>query len=158
MAGKKKQGAGRPSLYDPKYCKKIIDYFAIEFYKEKEISHTNSKGEQWTEYKEVAADPRFLSGFARSIGIDDTTLDEWAKKHPECSVSLTAAKNLQIEHKVTCALKGLYNSTAFVFSMKNMHGWRDVYEHKLGGKIIFSAEERQKKLSDLRNELLASEN
>ena len=135
MAEQKKK-TGRPTKYKPEYCQEIITYFDVPFFEDKLVSTTTGKNEySKDEYKEVATAPKFLSAFARSIGVDDTTLDEWAKHFPAFSLALKQAKALQREHWITCGLKGLYAPAAFIFSMKNMHEWRDQTEVKHSGEI-----------------------
>lgn len=130
----KKRKRGRPTSYDPKYCKELVAYFSREPYREKEITHTNSKGEDWTEYKEVANDPPFFSAFARKIKVDTDTIVEWSHKYADFSVAYKRAKELQQEFIVTNGLKNLYAQPFAIFTMKNVCGWRDKNEFDFGDK------------------------
>ena len=60
--------AGRPSKYDPSFCEKVEELGAL------------GKSRIW---------------IATELGVIDETLREWAKVHPEFSVSLTRAKQLE---------------------------------------------------------------
>ena len=132
----KKKERGRPSKYKPEYCQEIIKYFDVPFFEDKLVSTTTGKNDfSKDEYKEIATPPRFLSAFARSIGVNTDSLHEWAKVHKDFSVALKCAKEIQHEHFVTCGLKGLFNASAYIFSMKNMHDWRDQTEVKHSGEI-----------------------
>ena len=132
-----KRPEGRPSKYDPIYCEKIVEYFKIPFFENKLIKKvTKKKGkdgketEEVNHYEEVATSPRFIRGFAESIGIKHGTLIEWSKIHPEFSEAYNEAKDLQTEHIVTCAIKGLYNAPFSIFTLKNVAGWRDSLDVK----------------------------
>lgn len=132
-----KKPEGRPSKYDPSYCQKMIDYFKIPFFENKLIKKvTKKKGkdgkevEEVNHYEEVATSPRFIRGFAESIGVSHVTVVEWSKIHPEFSNAYNEAKELQSEHIVTCAIKGLYNAPFSIFTMKNVAGWRDSLDVK----------------------------
>lgn len=56
---------GRPSLYDPTYCERVI---------------------------ELGADGLSITGMAAEIGVDKATIMEWAKVHPEFSSALSRAR------------------------------------------------------------------
>ena len=116
--------AGRPTLYRPEHCQKIIEYFSIPPYKYNKISKTFE-----------ANDPLFLSAFARSIGVTHDSLLEWAKVHPEFSLALKQAKELQEQFFVTNAVKGYYAQPMSIFALKNMCGWRDKTEIEHSGYI-----------------------
>jgi hypothetical protein len=59
---------GRPSLYDPKYCDKVLEYGTL------------GKSVAW---------------MAATIGVDRTTIEiAWPKAHPEFSIALTRARLL----------------------------------------------------------------
>lgn len=129
---KKKRKVGRPTKYDPKYCAEIVKFFSREPYREKEIQHTNSKGDEWTEYKEVANDLPFFSAFARKIKVNGDTLVEWASTFPEFSAAYKEAKELQKEFLVENGLKNLYAQPFAIFTAKNILGWRDLHDIDLG--------------------------
>lgn len=140
----KKNKGGRPSKYKPEYCQEIIKYFSVNPFEErvmekkKEYNKDGSLKSEFEKIVQVANPLRFISQFAREIGVSKDTLYEWAKIHPEFSDSLKEVKLLQEEHLVTCGLKGLFNPSAFIFSSKNMIGWRDKQEHDIGLSETFA--------------------
>ena len=93
--------AGRPTKYKIEYCQAIIDYFDIDPYIEAPIKVTMKNGSIIEKTELRANDMRFLSGFARKIGVDHSSLTEWANKYPEFSSALKKAKKLQENHLVT---------------------------------------------------------
>lgn len=150
----KRPGEGRPTKYDQKYCKEIIAYFTVEHFEDKVVERMHTKsGDDVEKFKETANPLRFLSGFARSIGVTHTTLLEWRDSQPEFSVAFTRAKELQQEMMVSNALKGLYNPHFTIFATKNMIGWRDKTEIEIG--IADETFEKYKQLSvqDLQKKL-----
>jgi hypothetical protein len=125
----KRPGEGRPSKYDPKYCKELVEYFDVPHTFEREIVHTNSKsGAEWTDVKDVPNPIRFLADFASSIGTNRQRLYEWAKIHPEFQDALTRAKELREQMVASLALRGLYNPMFAMFYLKNRY--EDRYKEK----------------------------
>lgn len=121
---------GRPTKYKPEYCQKIIEFFDVpllELYKDN-LGLT----------KEKPTSLKFLFEFAKSIGVNDDTLNEWSHKHVEFSAALKAVEKLRERHLVNNALEGRYNSTAFIFTMKNILGWRDKSEVEHSGDVMIN--------------------
>lgn len=110
-----KHAGGRPTKYKAKYCEGIVKCFNI-------LPTKKDEG------KRVANDLKFLSQYAREIGVCHDTLLEWCKKHPEFSLAYKKAKDLQREHLITCGLLGFYNPAAFIFTAKNIAGMKDKTE------------------------------
>lgn len=108
-----KHPGGRPSKYDPRYCDALLTFF------------TREKFTVGAFGKLVPTEPPYFSAFARSLGVDDTTLDEWAKVHPKFSLAIKSAKRLQEEHLVTCGFLGASNPAVTIFLLKNNHGYKD---------------------------------
>lgn len=127
---------GRPSSYEPKFCDEIIKYFSVEPYREVEIIHKNKNDEKYSTYELKANDLRFISGFARSIKVTHETLLEWSKTHPEFSVALKEAKELQKEHLITNGLQNLFAQPFAIFTAKNILGWRDRPEETTPDELI----------------------
>lgn len=143
---KKKKIDGRPTKYLPKYCKEIIEYFSIPYFEDKVVARVTGKNDyKREETKEIANPIRFLSGFARSIGVVHETLHVWSKKYPIFLVALKQAKQLQKEMLIVNGLKGLYQPAAFCFTMKNITGmdesvkWRDTHDIDHGDRINSAA-------------------
>jgi len=116
---------GRPTNYKPEYCKKIIKYFDVAPYYEREFARIGKDGQQWSEYKLTPNDLPFFSKFARSIKASMQTLHEWADKHPDFAEAFKEAKEMQKVFMLINGLNGHYASAPFIFAMKNMFGWRD---------------------------------
>lgn len=119
---------GRPSLYKPEYCQAIVDYFDKDPYQKVNVVTGHSDGKPITKTELKANDLPFLAGFAKSIGVNRDTVNEWAKHHPDFSVALKKAKELQEQMLATNGLHGLYNPTFAIFTAKNVAGWRDKVE------------------------------
>lgn len=128
MENEEKTKTGRPTKYKPEYCQEIIDYFNIETTRKVKTEYKNKKGETWEKEELAAEQLRFLSGFARKIGVCHDTLCEWCKVHPAFSEAYKKAKALQKEHLITCGLLGLFPAAAFIFTAKNIAGMRDKQE------------------------------
>lgn len=122
---------GRPTKYKPEYCQVIIDYF--------DIPATDSEGN--------ANNPRFLSAFARSIGVNHDTLHEWCSVYPEFSEAYTEAKRLQGEHIIVNALQNRYNSSFAWRTMMNIQDWRDKQEHAVAVKPLVVFEDEKQPIS-----------
>jgi hypothetical protein len=150
-------GEGRPTSYRPEYCDEIIEYFDVPFSEQKLVGKVTGKNNYTKEeYKEVGCPMRFLSGFARHIKVDTSTLFEWCNKHPEFSKAFTRAKELQAEMLHSNSLKGLYDARYAVFSAKNMTEWRDKVDidHGIQDETFekyqtMSIGELRKKLNDI---------
>jgi hypothetical protein len=119
-----KDKGGRPTKYDPKYCKLIIKYFDLEPYTIKRVEAFGKKFD-----KKVPSDLPLLCGFAAKIDVDRDTLKEWAKVHPEFSAAYKKAKELQEKLLVVNTMNGSYNPAFAIFAAKNILGWRDKVEH-----------------------------
>ena len=131
----------RKSGYDPKYCDEIIKFFDIEprrLVTKKCI--TKRDGETIEEFIEVGNDPKFLSEFARSIGVSQQTLHNWAEKHEEFFEALKKAKELQLEHIVKNALTGSFQQVFSIFTLKNISDWRDRKEVDFTGDMKFEGD------------------
>jgi len=88
---------GRPTKYDPKYCKMIIDYFNVEAYTEKQtMTSTNEKTGEEKEYtKTRPTDFPTIEWFAASIDVNDSTLEDRSKKYKEFYLAYSKARQLQ---------------------------------------------------------------
>jgi len=99
--------AGRPSEYKPEYCKQIIEHC------------TNGNT---------------ITSFAKEIGVWRSTLYYWAENYPEFSDAIKEAKKAQADALFELGFEGMrgkiqgFNSTVWVFMMKNVADWRDKKE------------------------------
>ncbi len=140
----KKRKRGQPTKYKPEYCQHIISFFDIAPHFEKDITITKSDGTQIDKTEQTACDLPFFSDWCHKIGITQETMCQWVKKFTDFSEAYKRAQELQKQILITNGLLGLYASAAFIFTMKNICGWRDekYLEHSgeiKGGeaKIIF---------------------
>ena len=96
--------AGRPTKYKPEYCQKLIDHMAEGY---------------------------SFESFAATIDTHRDTLYAWEHKHSEFSDAKKSgqAKSLLWYEKIgNAATRGEvpnFNATAWVFSLKNKHQYRD---------------------------------
>lgn len=100
--------AGRPTLYDPKYCDEIRDFMAQGY---------------------------SIAGFAGSIRVSRQTIYQWRDDHPEFSDALNEAKALSAlwwERNAIEIATGASNgnSAMAIFGLKNRVAgeWRDKQE------------------------------
>ena len=90
----------------------------------------------------VVTDLPTMTDFAEIIGVDDTTLKNWADaktksgkhKHPEFFASYYRAKKLQKDIWLKNSLTGRYNPYFAGLVGKNMFGWSDKQEVDLTTK------------------------
>lgn len=98
---------GRPSKYKKKFCQMLIDH---------------------------CGQGLSFESFAGLIDVNQDTLHEWCKRHPEFS---EAKKRASEKRRLTLEKIGMngmmgkienFNSTAYVWFTKNTIGWRDKQE------------------------------
>lgn len=98
-------GAGRPTKYDPKYCREVIEYM--------------SQGLS-------------LTAFAGSIRVHRGTINEWMAAYPEFSEAVKIGQGCRTEclEKGLLALDVGPMVTARIFALKNAapEEWRDKRE------------------------------
>lgn len=117
---------GRPTKYLPEYCEQIVEHFQQPLYRE-----TVAQDGTVTRVKNLFPT---MARFADKIGVDDETLLEWAKIHPDFSASLKKAKKLQEANLQEGALDGAYHGSFAIFTAKNVCGWRDEKDLNLANK------------------------
>ncbi len=97
--------AGRPSLYDPSYCERVIDL-----------------GKAGKSQVQIAC----------ALDVDPKTLRDWAEKHEEFSLALTRAKAHEQDWWETAGQQGLtadkFNSAVWSKSMSAR--FRDDYTER----------------------------
>lgn len=99
--------AGRPTKYTPSFIPQVDEYLS-------------SCGREQTKLPKK-------SEYARFIGVDDTTLDEWAKKYPEFSLAIKKIEQSQQEQLMDDGLYGgkEVNSAMAIFLLKVNHGMKE---------------------------------
>lgn len=119
---------GRPTSYDPKYCKMLIEHMSTG---------------------------RAYQSFAPKLNVALATLYEWEKVHPEFleAKSIAFEKNYQWweneGHKGMWGDKEgpTFNTTLWIFQMKNRHRWRD--RHDVDLKSTDTQLDKKQELSKL---------
>ena len=133
-----KKKRGRKSYYRKSYCQKLIAFFDIEPYEERQIPHYKVKGKKrekvWTDSKRVANRLPTLRNFAKAIGVDTTTVYRWAEKHEEFRTAFTHAKDLRKWFLIENGLNGCYNPLFSKFVAINITDMEDKSAHELTGK------------------------
>ena len=111
----KREGEGRPTKYQKKYCKMLIEHMAKGF---------------------------SFESFAGLIEVHRDTLYEWCRVHQEFSDSKIIAAGKNQLFWESAGIEGMwqdsnkkFNSTAWIFNMKNRFGWSDKKEDEDTQKI-----------------------
>ncbi len=126
-----KNKGGRPTKYKPEYCEAIVAFFSKDPTTLKEVTSITKKGIT-THKVEVPEKLPLLSAFARSIDVDEDTLLNWTKEHPEFFGAYTRAKALQKEFLIHNGLAGLYDTKFAMFVAVNCTDMRDKVDHTIG--------------------------
>jgi hypothetical protein len=75
--------------------------------------------------------PMPLEAFGGTIGVTRSTLYEWAKEHQDFSDAIKIARGKSLESMMVIGHNGVmglvkgFSCAAWIFMMKNMHGWSD---------------------------------
>ena len=134
-----KHAGGRPTKYRSEYCKQIIDYIDYgeeQFFDVSASSHTNRRGETWSDEKRIPKPLRFVGRWAQIIGVNTDTLAEWCRVHPEFSAAYARARQIQAEHILQCGFAGLSDANISKFAAVNMTDLSDKTETKHSGAIL----------------------
>lgn len=116
---------GRPTLYKPEYCQKLLDYFDIEPRQEVTRQVVAKDGSVATVTMEVPNELPTLAGFCCLIGTHRETLLNWSKAHPDFFDALKRAKEHQERIMLANGMTGFYDKTFAIFVSKNVLGYRD---------------------------------
>lgn len=131
---------GRPSKYAPRYCADLVRWFSDkDYYSENRTDKGNIQ---------ILPGSRMptIEGFAAHIGVDPTTLYEWAEKHQAFSRSMHVARALQADLIQAAASAGALPANFAQLMMINNHGWQSTSGQSAKAK---SAEEGEKGGDDL---------
>lgn len=143
LAEKQMRGVGRPTLYKPEFCSRMLEFFSRDPYRT-ETRKMSKGGANWEEEFEVPNPVPTFEKFAHEIGVTRDTLYEWSTalgedgglKHPEFSYIYKNALELQENFIVANAMANRFNPAMSIFYLKNKHGYRDKQEldaHITGG-------------------------
>lgn len=130
---------GRPTDYKDEYCEEIIKFFNVPPYIDSPIVITNKDGSTAEKTERLPNQLPTLAGFARSIGVNRDTIQEWTKKHKEFSVALKFAKDCQEDILIQNGLIGLYQGSFAIMATKNLIAWRDKQEVEHSGNVTIAA-------------------
>ena len=137
---KKSKKRGRKSYYHKSYCQKIIDFFDVEPYEDREIPHYKGKGDDkvlvWTDFKRMANRLPTLRNFAKSIGVGTRTVYHWLEKHEEFRHAFTHAQELRKWFLIENGLNGCYNPLFAKFTAINITDMVDSKDVNLSGEVI----------------------
>lgn len=145
---------GRPTKYKPEYAQMLLDYMQPGNYiEEVEVTHTNSKGDTWSETVEKPALLRFITAFARKIDVSMETLETWAKdpEKPDFSGAYTRARQIQSEHLLTAGARGLGNATMMKFAAVNLTNLRDTSQQDIKHDVSDGLAQLMKELDGARH-------
>jgi hypothetical protein len=117
---------GRPTKYRPEYCEQIVEYFQRPAYREVTLPNGQTQN--------VCNVFPTMTRFADSIGVDDSTLEDWILVHPNFLRAYKTAKKLQEAILQEGALGGAYHGSFAIFTAKNVCGWRDEKDLNLANK------------------------
>lgn len=130
-----KNNTGRPTLYDPDYCRDIVLYFEkAPLTKQITETSTNADGETFEKVKNVAARMPCFSDYARKIGTQNQTLLDWCKQHNEFLQAYNECKELQKQWLIEIGLSGFAPPASFIFVAKNITDMKDKSEQDLNVK------------------------
>ncbi len=122
-----KQPMGRPTKYDPQFCQGLIDHMGSGL---------------------------SFESYAAVIGVNKDTLYEWVKRFLEFSESYKKGQAANLLFWEKTGMDGLYtpkgtvfNSSVWIFTMKNRHKWTDRQEIEMG-HTIKPLKEEYSKLTD----------
>lgn len=107
-----RKGEGRPSEYKPEYEQRVDDYL-------------DENQDEILENGKIDVRLPTIEGFARSLGVNKTSLYEWEKKHPKFSNALDKIRVEQQERLLNRGLSGDYNSTIAKLVLSANHGMRE---------------------------------
>ena len=128
---------GRPTKYKPEYCDKLIEFFDIEPWEEREIPHYKAGVIVWTDIKILPVRIPSLYRFAKLIGVGYRTLYDWmdidSGSYQEAfSQAFTCAKEIRKDWLIDVGLSGSAPPASFKFVAVNVTDMRDKTETELG--------------------------
>lgn len=133
----KKSLRGRPTIYRPIYCKKLVEFFERPPTKVVKRQIMTKMGMR-TEDVEVPNDLPTIEGFARAMGISVRVLYEWIKIYPEFMHAFMETRSLGKEFLVQNGLKGFYQPHIFQFIAKNYTDMRDKTEMDMSAEVTIN--------------------
>jgi len=150
---------GRPTKYDPAFCRQLIDFFDVEAYREDVVNEGSTR----ERIQIVPVKFPTLQRFAAEIGVTKQTMWNWAtaqdedgtRKHPEFFDAYTRAKDLQEAVLVEGAMVGAYNPQFAGFAAVNICNWRSKQQITGANDAPIIQEEKRNDLETVRRAAFA---
>ncbi len=135
----KKAKTGRPTKYKSEYCDKLVEFFDIEPWEEREIPHYKNGEVVWKDIKILPVRMPTLRGFAKMINVSIRAVYNWLDSksktcHEEFMHAFTYAKDIRKDWLVDVGLSGTAPPASFKFVAVNVTDMRDKIETELSGK------------------------
>lgn len=119
---------GRPTKYKEAYITKAREYInECQDEEVEELSGVSAKGTELYRTKLKVNLPT-IEGFAVYLGVDKTSLYEWAKKEPKFSHALEIIKSEQQKRLINRGLSWDYNPTIAKLMLSSNHNMREKTE------------------------------
>lgn len=120
----------RPTKYKPEFCDKLIEFFDIEPWEEREIPHYKNGVVTWTDIKILPVRMPTLRGFAKSIEVSIRVVYNWLDEksdvfHKEFMHTFTHARDIRKDWLVDVGLSGSAPPASFKFVAVNVTDMRD---------------------------------
>jgi hypothetical protein len=120
----KKNKNGRPLKYKESFNDEVDKYLdqcqdsVEEFHK--------TRGDKSDTYERVQkVKLPTIVGFSVYLGVNETTVYDWAKKYPSFSQSLGRIKDVQHQKLIDGGVSGTYNSTIAKLMLSSNHGYKE---------------------------------
>ena len=127
-----KHPGGRPTKYEgDKTVARVKEYLASCVDETYQLVKT--EGEKTTTWEnKIKVRLPTIGGLASFLGVADSTIQEWEKKHKEFSVSLREVIKEQARRLLDSGLSGDYNSTIAKLILSANHGYKERSDHTSG--------------------------
>jgi hypothetical protein len=124
---------GKPTKYAYQHCLDLITYFIERSERTRIVTTTQhtKDGHAYETESEEANPPPTMYGFAAQIQVNQDTLTNWAKKHPEFKKAVDIAKGIQADFILSNGMVGKAPASMAALMMKNVHGWKDKSEQEI---------------------------
>lgn len=133
--GTMKHAGGRPTKYTENMPERVLEYLK-ECQDEYDEFH-KTRGEKSDSFERVLTVKLPTTyGFAKFIGVDETTIYEWEKNHPLFSQSLDKIKAEQRQRLLQKGLSGEYNPVIAKLILSANHDMREKSDMTTDGKAF----------------------
>jgi hypothetical protein len=127
---------GRPTKYNPEYCKALVDFFMVEPYKEIDIPHYKNGEVSFIDKKLIPNKLPTIEDWMTTIGISNyQTLHNWKEAHKEFFEAYTRALSLQKYFMAQNGLNGTFNAQFTQFVLHNTSDWKIKHEEKTENNV-----------------------